>query len=453
MWHPPASGRVSWLGVALGGLLLAGCQAPSRPDIIVMLADDLGYQDVGFTGGTVIKTPNLDSMAASGAVLREFYVQSACSPTRAALMTGRYPMRYGLQTGIIWPWASYGLPLSERLLPQDLLAAGYSTAMVGKWHLGSYDPAYWPTARGFEHHYGMLLGSIDHFAHTRLGRLDWYRDGKPLREEGYSTHLLAREAVRVIETQPKDKPLFLYLPFNAVHAPFQVPEAYKGPYAALPEPRRTYAGMVAALDEAFGAVVAASERARGKGRTLYFFSGDNGGASPGAVADNGTLRGAKGMLYEGGVRACAFAAWPGQIKAGTEVGVPLHVVDLYPTLAGLAGAKTAAGLDGRDAWAAISRGAPSPHHEILLNAAPATGALRVGDWKLVINGNLADTVKTSPNRTLELFDLGKDPEERVNLATERPEKAADLLRRYDALAAQAVPALGLDVPSQPPPDH
>jgi arylsulfatase A-like enzyme len=227
-----------------------------RPNIIYILSDDQGWADVGWHGSD-LKTPNLDKLAASGARLEQFYVMPVCSPTRAAFMTGRYPMRYGLQTGVVRPWARYGLPLEERILPQALKEAGYTTALCGKWHLGHVQPAYLPTRRGFDHQYGHYNGALDYFTHIRDGGFDWHRDDQLCRDEGYSTFLVASQAVHLIRQQAKDKPLFLYVAFNAVHAPHQVPEKYKLPYAAFPEPRRTYAGMVAAMDEAVGQIIAA----------------------------------------------------------------------------------------------------------------------------------------------------------------------------------------------------
>ncbi len=400
-----------------------------QPDIVIILADDLGRRDVGFMGATEIKTPMLDKLASAGARLDSFYVQPVCSPTRAALMTGRYPMRYGLQVGVIRPWAQYGLPLEERLLPQALREAGYTTAMCGKWHLGSFEKTYWPTNRGFDHHYGHLFGAIDYFTHLRDGKLDWYRNGEPLAEDGYSTHLLARDAVSVIRRQPKDKPLLLYVAFNAVHAPHQAPAKYTRQYPDLKGVRRTYAGMVAAMDEAVGQIVSAVEESGRRQNTLFIFSSDNGGPQPGRVTDNGPLRAGKGTLYEGGVRVCAFATWDGRIKPGTAVAEPLHMVDLYPTLLKIAGAKLEQKLpiDGRDAWPTIAEGKPSPHEQILLNAEPTRGALRAGDWKLVTNA-----------KGTELYHLRDDPSEKNNLATRQPQMTKEMLAQYELLAKQAV---------------
>jgi arylsulfatase A-like enzyme len=445
----------SLLAGSLAFALAASAAAP-RPHIVFLLADDLGSADVGWRGGE-IQTPHLDKLARAGASLVQFYVQPLCSPTRAALLTGRYPMRLGLQVGVVRPWAKYGMPLEERTLPQALREAGYETAIVGKWHLGSFDPAYLPTRRGFDHQYGHYFGAIDYFTHVRDGKHDWYRDDKESRDEGYSTHLIAREAVRLIRERDKSKPLFLYVAFNAVHAPHQAPDKYKEPYAHLKGPRRTYAGMLAALDEAVGQITAAIDDAGMRTNTLSIFSSDNGGPRPGAVTSNGPLRAGKATLYEGGVRVAAFATWDGRIKPGTTVSAALHITDWYPTLLKLAGASLDQKLpiDGRDAWPAITAGAPSPHDEILLNSAPNKGALRVGDWKLVVNGSAKDDEAdggsaTSPKdpkppaqrvRTddVELFNLANDPGEKKNLASERPEKVKELRARYAALARQAVP--------------
>ena len=199
-----------------------------KPNILFILADDLGRTDAGFMGSKEIRTPNLDKLAGSGAVLTAHYVQPVCSPTRAALMTGRYAVHTGVYT-IVRPHAPWGLPLGERTLAQALHEAGYETAIVGKWHLGEFEEAYRPTRRGFDHQYGHWFGAIDYFKHDRDGIPDWHRDDQPCDDEGYSTHLIAKEACRRIREKQPDKPLFLYVPFNAVHAPHQVPESYLAP--------------------------------------------------------------------------------------------------------------------------------------------------------------------------------------------------------------------------------
>ncbi len=433
----------------------AAAGAAPRPNIVYFLIDDLGYADCGFNGGREIETPQIDKLAASGARLAQFYAQPVCSPTRAALLTGRYPMRHGLQVGVVRPWARYGLPLTERTLPQALKEAGYFTALAGKWHLGHFDPAYLPTRRGFDSQYGHYNGALDYFTHVRDGGFDWHRNDRVCRDEGYSTHLVAAEAVRVIREQPAGKPFFLYVAFNAVHAPHQVPEKYKAPYAALKEPRRTYAGMLAATDEAIGQIVAAVEDRGQRTNTLFLFSSDNGGPAPGRVTDNGPLRAGKGTLYEGGVRVCAFASWAGRIQPGLVISEPLHIADWYPTLLKLAGAPTAqaAPLDGQDIWPVLTAGQSTPHREILHNTTPVSGALRAGDWKLILNGaqGTGEIDDEAPARkaakpkgqrarpAVQLFNLAQDPGETNNLADRHPDKVQDLRARYEAYARQALP--------------
>lgn len=443
--------------IALFCLLVSGLSAAEKPDIVLMLIDDMGREDCGFMGGKDIRTPNIDALAKAGTTLDAHYVMHVCSPTRAALMTGRHPIRHGLQVGVIRPWANYGLPLEERTLPQALKEAGYTTAICGKWHLGSFDKAYWPNARGFDHWYGHLFGAIDYYTHDRDGKSDWYRNGEPLKEEGYTTELLAKEASSLVEKQPADKPLFLYLPFNGVHAPHQVPDRYMEPYTHLKGVRKTYAGMLSAVDEAIGKVVSALEKTGRKKNTLFIFSSDNGGPSPKVVTDNGLYRGAKGTYYEGGTRVAAFTSWEGHIPAGVTLKEPMHAVDWYPTLLTLTGVslKQNTPLDGKDVWPMLTQGKPTPHEAILLNATPKGGAIRAGDWKLVIGGNSdagsegedsaskakGKKKKKAAARTAgpELFNLKDDPYEKTNLAGSNPDKLAELRALYDGYLKSAVP--------------
>jgi arylsulfatase A-like enzyme len=199
---------LSCLLAVLAALPGRGGENPRPPHVVSILADDLGWKDVGWHGSE-IHTPNLDRLAASGVKLEQFHVQPLCSPTRGALLTGRYPMRCGLQTGVVRPWSKHGLPLDERTLPQALKEVGYRTALVGKWHLGHFERAYLPTRRGFDHQYGQYNGMIDYFTHMRDGGFDWHRDDKVCRDTGYTTQLLADEAVRLIKNHDLSKPLFL----------------------------------------------------------------------------------------------------------------------------------------------------------------------------------------------------------------------------------------------------
>ena len=426
---------------ALFGLEQAARAASPRPHIVYILADDLGFADLGYRGSD-IATPNIDRLAAGGLKLEEFYAQPMCTPTRAALMTGRYPMRYGLQMGVIPSGATYGLDTAELTLPAALKTAGYRTSLVGKWHLGHADRKYWPRQRGFDSFYGALIGEIDHFKHSSHGVVDWFRDNERVIEEGYDSELFGNEAVRQIGAHDPKSPLFLYLAFTAPHTPLQAPQRWLDRYAHIAdENRRAYAAMVSAMDEQVGRVLKALEQ-RGMGRdTLVLFHSDNGGTrdkmfvGEGAVggdlpASNGKLRAGKGTVYEGGVRVDAIAHWPGRIRPGTAKG-PFHVVDMMPTIAKLAGASLAGGkpLDGMDIWPALS-GAASPRTGLVLNIEPTTGSIREGDWKLVWYPALPAAV--------QLFNLAADPTESNDVAAANPAKVAELQAGVVKLAQEMV---------------
>ena len=424
---------------------------PSKPNIILIVADDMGYADAGFNGGTEIKTPNLDQLARGGANLKSFYVQPVCSPTRSTLMTGRYPSSTGVYS-VIRPRAPWGLKLEEQTMAQMLGAAGYETAISGKWHLGEFEPAYRPTRRGFDHQYGHWFGAIDYFTHKRQKVIDWHRDDQPCDDEGYSTHLLAKEACRRIREKDPAKPLFLYLPFNAVHTPLQVPDNYTEPYGNLEGQRRAYAGMLAAMDEAIGQVVAAAEETRIRENTLIIFTSDNGGFAPGKIASNGPLRAGKGTIYEGGIRACALANWPGRIPAGTTINEPIHAIDWYPTLAKLTGTplQQKLPLDGLDIWPVLTKGTKSPREALLLHGTRrGDAAIRAGDWKLIVRGGGGEEkkkrvraeAKPAANRGLglELYNLAEDIGESRDLTAEHPEKVKELRAMYDRMMKTAAP--------------
>ena len=457
-----ASG-VRWVAAFLGLLATVFAFGPAaaqqaaaapRPNIVMIVTDDMGWKDVGFRGSD-ISTPNIDRLAAGGARLEQFYVQPMCTPTRAAMMTGRYPFRYGLQTGVIPSGHNYGLALDERMLPQVLSEAGYKTAIVGKWHLGHADRRYWPRQRGFDYHYGLLIGEVDYFKHTGHGVRDWFRDNEPLVEEGYVTQLLGDDAIRVLARHASataaagaaKQPLFLYLPFTAPHAPFQAPQPYLDRYKGIADAnRRGYAAMMTALDDQIGRVVEEIDRRGMRDNTLILLINDNGGPREAALAGEGTASGempqdnspyrdGKNSLYEGGTRTLAIANWPGRIPGGSVVDQPMHAVDLLPTLAALAGTpvKAAKPLDGVDVWPTIAGGKPSARNEVVYNIEAYRAAIRQGDWKLVWNVLLPSKV--------ELFDIAKDPSEKTNLADKHPDKVREMQRRIEELSAQAAPSL------------
>lgn len=443
--------NLRFLGLAL--LVSISATAPgvhaetTRPNIVYILADDLGWKDVGFNGSD-IKTPNMDRLAKGGVQFAQLYAQPMCTPSRAALMTGRYPHRYGLQTLVIPSAGNYGLPTDEWLLPQALKEAGYKTAIVGKWHLGHADRKYWPRQRGFDYQYGPLLGEIDYFTHGTHGKRDWYLNNKPVVETGYVTSLLGSNAVKLIENHDTRTPLFLYLAFTAPHSPYQAPQAYLDQYEDIKDPsRRAYAAMITAMDDEIGKVVKALEKRKMRENTLIVFQSDNGGPRSAKFtgemdmskstipADNGPFRDGKGTLYEGGTRVVGFANWPGHIKPGLVVDEPIHMVDMYPTLAKLAGAAldSCKPLDGKDVWATVSQGKPSPRDEVVYDIEPFRAAYRRGDWKLIVKATLPSDA--------ELYNLADDPSEKNNLAAQYPEKVAELRKTIEDQARQAAQPL------------
>jgi arylsulfatase A-like enzyme len=420
------------------------------PNVVFFLIDDLGYADCGFNGGKDIRTPNIDRLAKEGTVIESHYVQPVCSPTRAALMTGRYATKTGVYT-IVRPHAKWGLPLQERTLANALKDAGYETAITGKWHLGEFDPAYVPTARGFDHQYGHYFGQIDYFDHTRSGEVDWYRNEKKLVEEGYSTHLVAKEACKRIQEKDKTKPLFLYVPFNGVHGPLQVPPNYLEPYPELKGNRLKIAGMLSAVDEAIGQIVEALEKTGQRQNTLIVFSADNGGPTKSGNS-NGPLRDAKGSLYEGGVRGCAFASWPGKIPSNVRVKHPVHIIDWYPTIVKLAGGSLdqKLPLDGRDIWPLLTQNAPSPHEAILSVQSPTRAALRMGDWKLILFDGEESTddedsskpgkkgKKSAKGSGVQLYNLATDLGEEKDLASTEQDRTRVMTEKLKGMLQGAV---------------
>ena len=298
-----------------------------------------------------------------------------------------------------------------------------------------------PTKRGFDHQYGYMGGTIDSFTHTAGaggGPKDWFRNDKPSEDTGYSTHLLAKEACRIIREQPADKPLFLYFPTNAVHGPLLSPDEYKKPYENLGKNRKELAAMTAAVDEAIGQVMAELDKKGLTKDTLVIFSSDNGGPSWNKTASNRPLRGGKSDVYEGGMRLCACATWPGNIPAGVRIKEPVHVVDWFPTLCKLAGASLdqKLPLDGLDIWPVLSKGEKSPHDVIpLIGSRNGEYAVRVGDWKLLVNPREYKTEVRSAR--VELYNLANDPGEKKNLAAVEPTRVKEMRATLGGLVADA----------------
>jgi arylsulfatase A-like enzyme len=415
-----------------------------KPNIVFIIADDLGWADLDFHGGNV-PTPHLDQLRKDGVELARHYVAPVCSPTRAGLMTGRYWSRFGVTA----PHAGQALPFDTVTLARALKESGYDTCLTGKWHLGS-KPEWGPNHFGFDHGYGSLGGGVgpyNHFYKQGPYEVTWHRNGELIEEKGHVTDLIAAEAVKWIGGRG-DKPFFLYVPFTAVHLPIKEPTEFldRVPAAITGDVPRHYAACVMHLDDAVGRIVAAVEKAGKTDDTIVVFTSDNGGSTAEnndtkypedayptgkLTGNNKPLRGQKGDLYEGGTRVPTLLRWPGKVKAGTICDTPLHITDWMPTLCALAGYQPAKDLrwDGDNVWGAITGESPLPART-LYSVAPAFRArmLREGDWKLIVSDGEKEAAKT------ELFNLATDPAEATDLAASQPDKLAELRKKLDDTA-------------------
>lgn len=421
-------------------LLFAACISSgsfaSPPNIVFIIADDLGWADVGFHGGSA-PTPHLDKLVSENVELSHHYVFPVCSPTRATLLSGRYCTRFG----VVSPDNKRAYPWDTITLPRALKAAGYDTCLTGKWHLGS-KPEEGPNHFGFDHSYGSLAGGVgpwDHFYKQGEFQRTWHRNEKLLDEKGHVTDLITREALQWLEAR-SDKPFFLYVPFTAVHLPIKEPKEWldRVPAAITGTVEREYAACVMHLDDRVGRIIAALEKKGLREHTLLVFTSDNGGstaenagqtyppddyAKGSLPGNNKPLRDEKGRLYEGGIRVPTIVSWPGKLKAG-KIESPLSVADWMPTFCALAGYKADKDLkwDGQNIWPVLS-GEAKATPRILYWAGPGfrQQAVRDGEWKLIVTKDGKD----KPAKE-ELFDLATDPGEKTNLAKQQPDKLTAL---------------------------
>jgi arylsulfatase B len=416
------------------GLVFGGDE---RPNIVIIVADDLGWADVGFHGSK-IQTPHLDRFAREGVRLENFHVAPLCSPTRAGLMTGRWPIRYGMGESVITPWRKWGLSTEESTIADMLGRAGYKTrAAVGKWHLGHFKKILLPRSRGFTSFYGHYNGAFDYFTHKREGELDWHRDEATSYDQGYSTDLIGKEAARVISSSQKDEPFFLYVPFNAPHDPMQAKESDLEKYQSIKEKnRRIYAAMVDSMDQAIGRILKAIDKKGIKEDTFVLFFSDNGGIT--RWADNGSWRAGKGTVYEGGVRTVAAVRWPAGFQGGKKIDTMMGYIDIYPTLMALASSdgKPSKPLDGRNMLGVLKGEERPPQRDwfsYIAQGKPDQMALCDGTWKLVVTGGSVLDAKIGKDEPkIELFHLLKDPAESKDLAGEEPERVKAMLKRMKA---------------------
>ncbi|XP_071537054.1 arylsulfatase B-like [Panulirus ornatus] len=430
-------------------LLSAGVTSAvqSTPNIIFILADDLGWNDVSWHNSSVV-TPHLQELVDTGVLLEQNYVQPICTPTRSALLTGYYPYHLGRQRNVLVNKQPTGLTLSKRLLPERLSQLGYTTHAIGKWHLGFCDWAYVPTYRGFDTFYGFYVGGEKYFTHDSIGGYD-FRDGERVAWEANGTHstdLFADRAVEVIEEQQgKEAPFYLYLAFQNVHTPLEVPDEYLEFYPDEPDSdRQKLLGLVTAMDDAVGRVVKALHTTGLYDNTLIIFSSDNGGSLRGKGSSY-PLRGNKGTLWEGGTRVPALVHGPLLENTPRVHRGLLHVTDWYSTLMAVAGAQELPDTDGFNQWEVLRTGnIPSPRHSFIYNLDESeengiVGAIRMGRYKFLM-GKEPHTEEHGP----WLFDLDDDPNETTNLVETQPTLAAELelllLAQLESLVAPDVPA-------------
>ena len=417
----------------------------SKPNIIFILADDLGWADVGFHGGKVA-TPNLDQLAAEGVELLQHYVCPVCSPTRSSLLSGRYSTRFNVTT----PQNERAYRWDTVTLASALKSVGYETALCGKWHLGSKSE-WGPQKFGFDHSYGSLAGGVGPWDHRyKLGEYTttWHRNGTLIDEQGHVTELITQEAIGWLASRT-DKPFLLYVPFTAVHIPIREPEEFvmRVPAEIAQPSLRQYAASVMHLDDSVGRILATLERTGKASSTIVVFGSDNGGTptaknddtrypldgyDPGpSGGSNLPLRGNKGEIYEGGIRTPALVRWPGQLKPGKFNGVA-HISDWMPTFCTLAGytAEKELKWDGQNIMPQLLGHQP-PTPRTLYTAAPGYRAvtLRDGDWKLIVKNDS----KGRPGEP-ELYDLNQDPHETKNLAPSKPELVAILQEKLNEVA-------------------
>ncbi len=431
LWARSAAGLLAVL------LLPAGFSlgATARPNIVLIVSDDQGYADIScYDHSQEVSTPNIDRLAAEGAQMTSGYASCpVCAPTRAGLLTGRYQQRFGFYTASD---SRAGLPRSEVTLAALLRRAGYRTGVFGKWHLG-YEPAYRPLQRGFDVFYGFLgHGGHDYFDLSVSDPIrSIYRNGAPVNDTGYLTRNITREAAAFIAAHD-GRPFFAYVPYNAVHNPLQAPAEYVRRFSNADPQRNTYLAMLSILDEGVGAILDTLDRLGIADGTLVIFFSDNGGAR-GTTADNGSLRGFKHTVYEGGIRVPFLLRWPGRIPAGSVSDEPVITIDAFTTVLAAAEVDAPADrvIDGRDIVPALVGERTEPLHDALYwswidKDSEAGWAVRMGRWKLLRDKGGA-----------ELYDLSEDPSEKRSQIDARPETAAALAAAYRDWQAQLAPRI------------
>ena len=424
--------RVATICTLASWLCAATAAAQTRPNVVLIITDDAGYGDLGSYGAPDIRTPNIDRLAAEGARFTDFYAAPTCTPTRAALITGRYQQRVALETPLgnsTTPARDLGLAPTGRSLPQLLKDHGYATGLIGKWHLG-YKPEFQPNAHGFDYFFGHLSGYIDFYQHSGGdGVHDLWENGEPAHVDGYMTDLITERSLRYIREHAQ-QPFFLEVAYNAPHWPFQVPDQpsvaprnarFVQPHEANTSTRAEYAAMLERVDQGVGEIVAALETLGLTRDTLVIFTNDNGGEW---LSRNAPLFHRKGTIWEGGVRVPLIMRWPGRIPAGRTTAQVGLTMDLTATILAAAGAPVPeeTRLEGIDLLPRVQANAEPVERTIFFRvAARQQRSVRQGDWKLMVEAG-----------AVMLFNLADDPGERNDLAKER----GDIAQRLRPLIAQ-----------------
>ncbi|WP_062262740.1 arylsulfatase B [Endozoicomonas arenosclerae] len=417
--------------IGLGATSAQAVPADQPPNVVVFLADDLGWADVGYHGSEY-PTPNIDSIAEDGVRLNRFYTNPKCTPTRAAMLTGRDPITMGVEYSTIYPWEQTAVPMSEHFMSESFQENGYQTAMFGKWHLGHSIPVHTPNNRGFDYFFGHLNTNVNFFEHTVQRGVDLQRNGKTIDVTtidpavNYGPHLLASDAVRWLkEDWEKDSPFFMYIPFKAPHTPLEAPESLIKKFDYIEDKsRRTYAAMVYAMDQGMGWVMDEIKRQGAENNTIVLFYSDNGGVETGG-GSNFPLKGQKGTAYEGGIRVVSTIKWPGVLPENTVSNQYLSAMDLFPSLANATNIamKNTKPLDGEDFWDNLVEGTKKARSKPLINGSEDTiggffhFSVTFAGMKLVQQVDRTFEYQTITN---ELYNLNIDPNEQNNIAQYYP---------------------------------
>jgi arylsulfatase B len=447
-WMNRHAGAAEFAFMSLVGVCCTqGAASANKPNIVIVLADDLGWGDVGYHGSD-IKTPNLDKLSQTGVQLDRFYVAPISSPTRAGLMTGKYPDRLGIREVVIPPWRDYGVEPEEIMLPQELAKAGYKNrAIIGKWHLGHSRKKYYPLNKGFTHFYGHLNGAIDYFTHEREGELDWHNDWESCYDKGYSTDLITEHAVRCIRDYSKEGPFFIYVAYNAPHGPLQAKDddlklygfdESKPRYGKVKtghgnNEKQTFSAMVTCMDRGIGQIIQALTDAGEIDNTIFLFFSDNGTEN----GSSGELRGKKFLEFDGGVRSPALLSWPAKLKGGQVISQLTGFVDVTPTLLDVVGQKSAATFDGMSMLPVLSGKTGAIDRKLYLGL----GAAVTNEWKFIEKGH-NPKMKLNEN---QLFRIVSDGGEKQNLISQYPHLASEMekfVHQYDTIT-----------PKRPLPDY